>query len=203
MPEYIPEIKYFEAEEIEAILAATRSLRDKAMIYTIYQCAMRRAEVQFLTRHDYNKGRGLLRVTRLKKRSSYWHEIVLFSQTKRLLDKYLATRHDHHDALFLSARRDGPVGPDGVYFAFRYAAERAGIALLDARDERGIRHPSPHRLRHSFIVHEMNCGIPIEDIMEHAAHNSINTTMTYARTLTPRKRRNAMLMEASHCFART
>lgn len=199
--EYLPDIKYFEAEEIEAILAAARSVRDKALIYLVYQCGLRRGEVQFLTRHDYNAPRSMLRVTRLKKRSSFWHEVVLWTQTKKLLNEYLSTRKDHNDALFLAQRGDAPIGPDGVYFILRYAAERAGIELTE-KDERGNRHPSPHRLRHSIAVHQTNCGIPIEDIMEHLAHSSIATTMVYARVLTPRKKRNAMLMQASHCFAR-
>ena len=198
--DYAPSIKYFEPEQVEAILAKANSLRDKALLSVMYQCGLRRAEVQFLTRDDFNPARGMLRVTRLKKQNSFWHECALWRQTKRLLSQYLASRTDHHDALFLGQRGQA-IGPERVYRLFRAAAEAAGITFGET-DRRGRRHPSPHRLRHSIAVHQMNCGIPVEDIMEHLAHESMDTTLIYARVLTPRKKKNAMAMESSHHFAK-
>lgn len=205
MAAYIQEVKYFQPEEMEAIMGSAATLRDKALIAVLYNCALRRGEVQFLTRMDYNEPRSMLRVTRLKKRESFWHEIVLWNQTRRLLREYLKSRKDHFDPLFLGHKpscQGQAMGPDAVYFAFRAAAERAGIKLIDGPDERGNRHPGPHRVRHSFAVHAMNMGLPIEVLQEHMAHESIDTTMIYARVLNPVKKRQAMLMQASHAFAK-
>jgi len=196
------QIKYLEPEEVTAIIQAAESKRDKAMIAVAYNCALRRGEVGLLVRDDYNRPRSMLRVTRLKKRESFWHEIPLWIPTKRLLDAYLKEREDHFDAMFLS-RKDGlPVGRSAVYWAFVNAAKKAGVTVRDEADGRGNRHPSPHRIRHSCAVHQMNCGMRIEDIQEHLAHSSITTTQIYARVMTPRKKRNAIQMQASHHFAR-
>jgi len=202
MSKYVPDIKYLEPDEVEAIIEAADSVRDKAMLAIMYVCGLRRGEIQFLVRDDYNVARGLLRVTRLKKRDSYWHEIPLWTRAKTLLNEYLKTRTDHNDALFLGRKGDQALAPQGVYYVFVEAAKKAGVRIRDVADGRGNRHPSPHRFRHSIAVHQMNCGINIADIQEHLAHASINTTMIYARVLTPRKKRNAMLMQASHHFAK-
>jgi integrase/recombinase XerD len=202
MQKFTPDIKYLEPDEVEAIIGAAESPRDKAMLAILYVCGLRRGEVQFLVRDDYNATRGLLRVTRLKKRDSYWHEIPLWTKAKTLLNAYLKTRTDHHDALFLGRKGGQSLAPQGVYYVFLEAVKKAGIRITDKTDGRGNRHPSPHRFRHSIAVHQMNCGIDIADIQEHLAHSSINTTIVYARVLTPRKKRNAMLMQASHHFAK-
>lgn len=199
------DVKYLEQQEVAAIIESAESKRDKAMLAVIYQCGLRRAEVGLLLRDDYNRPRSMLRVTRLKKRDSYWHELVLWASTKRLLDQYLKQREedkDYNDALFPSRKGGMPISHAGVYWAFVKAAEKAGVRIKDKPDERGNRHPSPHRLRHSIAVHQMNCGIDIVDIQEHLAHAKIETTLVYARIMTPRKKRNAMLMQASHHFAK-
>jgi integrase/recombinase XerD len=193
---------YFEPEEVEAVLRSAPRLRDKALLAVVYQCALRRGEVAFLRRDDYNPGRGMLKVTRLKKDGAFTHEIALWRRTKQLLNKYLASRRDHFDALFLSRKGGDSVGGHAVYRIFRNAAEKAGMAVRQPRDGRGLRHPSPHRLRHSFAVHSMNFGARIEDVQEHLGHSSINSTLVYARVLNPRKKRIALLTEASHHFAK-
>lgn len=202
MTDYALDIKYFEPEEVTALIEAAETTRDKAMLAVAYNCALRRCEIGLLLRDDYNRPRSLLRVTRLKKRESYWHEIPLWLPTKKLLEAYLKEREDHFDALFLSRKGGEAVGRSAVYWAVVNAAEKAGIKVKDKPDGRGNRHPSPHRIRHSIAVHQMNCGMRIEDVQEHLAHSSITTTQIYARVLTPRKKRNAIVMQTSHHFAR-
>lgn len=200
---YEPQVKYCEPEQIEKILEATNSIRDKALLALVYQCGLRRSEVQLLSRNDYFPSRGMLRVLRRKKRETYWHEMVLWGRTKKLLNDYLKTRLDHFDALFLNESKlaGQPVGPQAVYYIFRDAAERAGVQPQGKKDGRGNRHLAPHVLRHSIAVGMMNCGIPVEVIMEHLAHAKLETTLIYARCLTPVKKRAAMMMESSHSFA--
>lgn len=202
MKDFELDIKYLQPEEVSAIIAAAESPRDKAMLAVAYNCALRRGEVGLLLRDDYNKPRSMLRVTRLKKRESFWHEIPLWQPTKKLLEAYLRDREDHFDALFLSRKGGDAVGRSAVYWAFVNAASKAGVTIKDKPDGRGNRHPSPHWLRHSCAVHQMNCGMRIEDVQEHLAHAKIDTTMIYARILTPRKKRNAILMQSSHHFAK-
>jgi integrase len=197
------DILYFEPDEVEAIINAAQTIRDKALLAVIYQCALRRSEVQLLTRDDYRPVRKMLRVTRLKKERNFVHEIALWRRTTHLLNQYLASRKDHFDALFLSRKGGDALSGHAVYLIFRHAAELAKIKVESSKDDkRGLRHPSPHRLRHSFAVHSMNFGARLEDVQEHLGHDSIESTLVYAKVLNPRKKRNAMLSELSHHFSR-
>lgn len=186
-----PKIKYLSVEQVESLVGFAGSVRDTALLFLVYNCALRRSEVQYLIRDDYNPDRGILSVTRSKKGGAYVHEIVLWAETKSLLNQYLKSRKDHHDALFLSRKNGDAVGPQGVYYIFQRAAKKARIAAK-----------SPHSLRHSFAVHSMNMGMPAELIKEHLAHESIDTTLSYARVMTTVKLRWAKRQEASHHFAK-
>jgi site-specific recombinase XerD len=46
----------------------------------------------------------------------------------------------------------------------------------------------------------MNFGARLEDVQEHLGHDSIQSTLVYAKVLTPRKKRLALLTEVSHHF---
>lgn len=189
-------IKYLTAEQVEDLIGGAGSLRDKALLFLIYNCALRRSEVRYLIRDDYDKTKGVISVTRAKKKTDTVHEIVLWGQTKALLDKYLKTRKDHYDALFLSRKRGDALNPKGVYHVFKAAAKKARIFV------RGHEVPSPHSLRHAFAVHAMNMGMPVEIIKDHLAHESIDTTLSYAQVMTTVKLRWAKRQEASHHFAK-
>lgn len=196
------DVKYFAADDVEKIIAAAKSLRDKAMLAVLYQCALRRGEVGLLVRDDYRKDLGLLKVTRLKKTEYYTHEIALWKRTKHLLNVYLSSRTDHHDALFMSRKGGDALQGWAVYDIFRKAAVEAKVEIESKPDKRGNRHAGPHRFRHSFAVHSMNFGAPIEDVKEHLGHTSIESTLVYARVLNPRKKRMALLTEMSASFAK-
>jgi integrase/recombinase XerD len=189
-------IKYLTAEQVEAVINNAGSLRNKALLFLIYNCALRRSEVRLLIRDDYDKEHGVLCVTRLKKKTPRVHEIVLWNSTKGLLDKYLKSRKDHNDALFLSRKRGDALNYKAVYHIFKNAARKARITM------RGHKLPGPHSLRHSFAVHSMNMGMPVELIKDHLAHESINTTLVYAQVMTTVKLRWAKRQEASHHFAK-
>lgn len=194
MPLTSAKIKYLTVEQVEALVNNAGSLRNKALLFSIYNCALRRSEIRLLIRDDYDKSRGVLNVTRMKKRTPYSHDIVLWGSTKTLLDRYLKNRKDHKDALFLSRKRGDALHYKAIYHIFKTAAKRAKISLGGRL--------GPHSLRHSFAVHAMNMGMPIELIKDHLAHESINTTLVYAQVMTTVKLRWARRQEASHHFAR-
>jgi site-specific recombinase XerD len=134
----------------------------------------------------------MLKVKRLKKTGFYEHEIVLFRRAAKLLSDYLATRTDYSDALFIG-KTGLPLSGQSVYCAFRQAARAAGLPMA-------LWHP--HSLRHSIGVHLRNMGVPIDEIKEHLGHDSLESTLQYARVVTPTKARTAMMAEHSHCIAR-
>ena len=176
-------------------MATAEGARDKALLAVVYNCGLRRGEVRFLSRDDYVRRRGmgsLLKVKRLKKGGLMEFEIPLWARTSRLLDKYLAGRRDSMDPLFLT-RVGTPMSGQMVYYIYRDAARLAGIPL-DRRH--------PHAMRHSIGTHLKNAGIPIDEIKEHLGHDSIESTLVYARVIDPVKTRSSLLTEASHHVAR-
>jgi integrase/recombinase XerD len=194
MPISSSPLKYLTAEQVSAVVDNAPPPRDKALVALLYNCGLRRAEVGLLTRSDLTprSGGGMLRVKRLKKAGFYEHEIVLLRRTAKLLEEYLATRSDYADAMFIG-RTGLPLSGQSVYCAYRQAAKAAGIP-------RDLWHP--HALRHSIGVHLRNMGTPIDEIKEHLGHDSLESTLQYARVVTPTKARTAMMAEHSHCIAR-
>lgn len=187
-------VKYLSAEQVASVIEAAGGLRNKALLAAVYQCGLRRGEVELLERDSFsrNRGHGVMKVTRIKKDGFYVQEIPLWRRTTTLLAEYIDSRTDHMDPLFLSHKLVAMTG-QAVYYVFRNAAIRAGLP-------EDLLHP--HVLRHSIAVHLMNMGVDLADVQEHLGHDSIDSTLVYARVLNPRKRRNALLSEVSHHFAK-
>lgn len=196
MPVTMPEIKYLTRDQVKSVISNTKTLRDRALLAFIYNCGMRRAEIQFITRDNFHPTtgpHGMIQVPRLKKGGDMeWHEILLWKRTAKLLRKYLRRRKDSHCALFLS-RKHVPISGQGIYYAFKKAAIRAGIP-------RSLR--SPKSFRHSIAVHHFNHGADPVDVQALLGHRNLSTTLQYARVLTPRKERMTLASEVSRHFAR-
>lgn len=164
------------------------------MLALMYNCGLRRGEVGLLMRDDYRRRgapHGRVLVYRLKRRDAQAHEIPLWNRTKRLLEAYLRSRRDHLAPLFLS-QKGSPIGPQGVYYAFRRAARAAGLPE-DLH--------FPHSLRHSIATHLVNMGVDLVDVQEHLGHKKIDSTLVYAKVLNPRKVRTALRAQSSHYVA--
>jgi len=192
----IRKIKYLTADEVESLIRRARGFRNKAVLAVMYQCGLRRGEVELLTRDSYvrHAGRfGMLKVVRLKQGELVEREVPLWKRTARRLVKYLRRRRDHDDAMFRS-RKGGSMTAQAVYYVYKKAAKRS---LLRA-DMVG----KTHALRHSIATHMMALGSDLADIQEHLGHRDIGSTMVYARMLTPRKIKNATMAEMSHHFAK-
>lgn len=194
MPE-VRKIKYLKAEEVESLIRKARGFRNKAVLAVMYQCGLRRGEIELLTRDSYvrHAGRfGMLKVVRLKQGELVEREVPLWKRTARRLVRYLRRRRDHDDAMFRS-RKGGAMTPQAVYYVYRKAAKRARLSP----DMVG----KTHALRHSVATHMMAMGSDVADVQEHLGHRDIGSTMVYARVLNPRKIRTASRAEASHHFA--
>ena len=194
MPIRAASVKYLQPEDVSRVINEATGIREKALLAVVYNCGLRRSEVSLLRREDFVEARGhagMLKVKRVKKDGLFEHEIPLWSRTSRLLRDYLATRTDSLDPLFLSRVRK-PFSGQMVYLVFRTIAEGLGFTP-------DLWHP--HVLRHSIGVHLRNMGIPIDEIREHLGHDDINSTLVYARVLSPVKTRSALLAEHSHHIA--
>ena len=193
--------KALTEEEVEALLGAVvgdtpRSLRDRAIVETLYATGVRISELVGLDRRDLDLDDGLVRV--LGKGSK--ERIVPVGRSAReALTAYLAAGRPQlaragraargdGEAVILNAR-GGRLSRQSCWKIVRVAGERAGV--------RG--HLSPHVLRHSCATHMLERGADIRVVQELLGHASLSTTQVYTKVSPERLR---AVYEASHPRAR-
>jgi site-specific recombinase XerD len=165
-------------EEIDALLHAPtgdsiESLRDRAILETLFSTGMRVSELVSLDRDDIRPGSGELPV---RGKGNKVRVVFLSSPTQDALAGYLNQRHDVDPALFIRHKK-GAVGPrDDLRLTTRsvqrlmkkYAAA-AGIT----------KHITPHTLRHSFATDLLSNGADVRQVQQLLGHASITTTQIY------------------------
>jgi integrase/recombinase XerD len=187
--------------EVEALLAAVvgdtaRSLRDRAIVETLYATGVRISELVGLDRRDLDLDDGLVRV--LGKGSK--ERIVPVGRSARdALTAYLAdgrpqlarperSSRGGGEAVILNVR-GGRLSRQSCWKIVRTAGERAGV---------GGR-LSPHVLRHSCATHMLERGADIRVVQELLGHASLSTTQVYTKVSPERLR---AVYEAAHPRAR-
>lgn len=158
-------IELLSREEILSMIEAADNLRDKALIATIYESSCRRGEiVSCRVKHlKFNGNYAVLNIPEesvarsgTAKTGSY--SAILFDSIP-YLKQYLNAYHPHGDdpeaPLFVSMKRRGvPLEVDGVYYALKRTAKRAGIK----------KSANPHILRHSISTEWAKQGYTKEEI---------------------------------------
>lgn len=96
--------------------------------------------------------------------------IPLHPAVKTLLDDWVATRPDtlRSNLLFIDRGRRTP-------------RSRVQHAVADCADRAGLRHVTPHQLRHTLATQAINRGMSLEAIAALLGHQSLTMTMVYAR----------------------
>lgn len=174
----IKPIKYEKKErqplsqiELEYIRKSCKSLRETAMIEFMYSTGCRVSELCGVKKSDidWNKKSVHLFGKGKKHRTSY-----INAKAEVSMLAYLETRNDCSEYLFVSERRPhGQLKKDAVEKIVRQIAARAS---------EHVKKPiSPHILRHTCASTALNNGMPVEDISQLLGHESIATTMIYAK----------------------
>lgn len=160
----LPEI--LSQEEVARILAATRSLRERVLLMTVYGGGLRLGEVLKLRVSDLDMARGLIRVEAGKGQKDRY--TVLPKRLREAVCRYQRV-YRLHDYLFPSRGGDRPVHESAVQRLYNAAKQRAGV-----HKRGGI-----HSLRHAFATHLLEAGTQLPIVQELLGHTSIKTTMRY------------------------
>ncbi len=152
------------------------SLRDRALLETMYASGLRVSEVTSLEVADIDFEEKVLRA----KGKGNKERIVPFgTAAARALSRYMAdgrpqlikTRPQRY--VFVNFR-GGQLTRQGLYKIVHKYADRAGYG------ER----MSPHTLRHSFATHLLNGGCDLRSVQEMLGHADVSTTQTYTHLTT-------------------
>lgn len=155
--------------ELEYLRMAAKTPREKAMIEFMYSTGCRVSELVGVKKTDIDFKSGTVHLfgKGRKHRTSY-----INAKCEVALKEYLSSRSDVSNFLFVSQRAPhGAVKKESVEKVMRILSERTGLK----------KRITPHILRHTSATQAVNNGMPIEDVSAFLGHNSVSTTMIYAK----------------------
>lgn len=168
--------KALTIEELEMLREACETVRQRAFIEVLYASGTRLSEVHQLNILDINLQSMS---TNVIGKGNKEREVYLSSKAMFHLKKYLNSRTDDCEALFITERRPyRRLSPRGIQRDVKKIAKKAGIASK----------VSPHVLRHTFATLTLNNGAELAAVQELLGHSSPDTTLRYARITEERKR---------------
>ena len=85
-----------------------------------------------------------------------------------LLKKYLDSRKDDNEALFIGLRHER-LRPNGVRYMLKVLAKDAGVD----------QNVHPHKFRRTLATNLARHGMPIQEVANVLGHEKIDTTMKY------------------------
>ena len=160
------EKKVFSQIDMEKMRQGCKTLRDKAIITFLAATGCRVAELVGINRDAVdltNEGRQCV----VRGKGNKERTVYLDSVTAMYLKKYLATRKDECEALFVN-RYDKRFKTNGI---------RDMMTRLQA--ECGVDHIHPHKFRRTLATNLAKRGMPIQTIAAILGHEKIETTMEY------------------------
>lgn len=158
-----------ECRLAQAMFFAQRrdALLDRAVFYLLWQCGLRRGEVEELRLEDLDLNGRKLSVRTGKGMKD--RTVFLTAITAQALQAYLPFRGEGPtDHVFLY--RNQPLSKDLIHGRLKAAGQRIGVKVY------------AHRLRHTCATQLLNAGCPVTSIQKFLGHKKLNTTMVYART---------------------
>ncbi|MCX6724507.1 MAG: tyrosine-type recombinase/integrase [Candidatus Shapirobacteria bacterium] len=173
-------LKFLTTEQMERLLgqpeiSKPQGLRDKAILETLFSTGLRVSELVKLNRDKIDLNRrefgvigkgGRARVVFLSKSSAEW------------ISKYLASRSDKWEPLFVRIIKNPEITEDGK----RLRLTPRSIQRIVKKYVKKAKIPvdiSPHGIRHSFATDLLMAGADIRSVQELLGHKNIATTQIY------------------------
>jgi len=154
--------------EVTLLIAASRSLRERAILSLLAYSGMRNRELCNLTIGDIELANQVVHIRASKTQKD--RRVNLSSACMAVLYDYLRARGGQPDErVFVTIRKGEAYDPQVLRKLVRAAAKRAKIS----------KRVYPHLLRHSLATNMLNRGASILMIKEQLGHSFIETTMIY------------------------
>jgi len=173
MVQKLPEI--LSRQEVERIIEATGTLRDRVLLMATYGGGLRVSEVVGLRPGDIDQERGVVRVEQGKGRKDRYTALAerLVAEIGRYYHVYGRPEH-----WVFPQRSDVTrhIAIDVAQKLYTTAKRRAGVTKAG-----GI-----HGLRHGFATHTLEAGVDLPTLGRMLGHTCVSTTMRYLHTTTTR-----------------
>jgi integrase/recombinase XerD len=164
--------KVLDPDEVNALLKALRTWRDRAMVEAMLLGGLRRCEVLGLRLEDLRPSES--RVFVAEGKGGHQRLVPLTPRFFRTLGRYLDSERPEDldtDRVFVALkgpRRGRPLDEDGLEEIIRGARRRAGLT-----------HATCHELRHTCLTRLREAGMALEAVQAQAGHRSIESTRIY------------------------
>jgi len=157
--------------EVDALVAALRTRRDRAMVDAMLLGGLRRCEVLGLRMNDLNPGEHRALVAEGK--GGHQRIVPISARFFATLADYLdherpSSNSDRIFVVLKGPRRGRPLSAAGVDEILDGARRRAGLV-----------HASCHELRHTCLTRLREAGMALEAVQAQAGHRSIESTRLY------------------------
>ena len=157
---------YTDEEQERLRLAASGDLRTVALLEVMLSTGCRVGEIVGMNRSQLNEDEIIVYGKGQKERT-----VFLNARARVALRLYLESRVDENDALFVSVDRPH---------------RRLGIGCVEeiVRElgkKAGVRDTHPHKFRRTAATTALRRGMPIEQVQQMLGHESIATTLIYAK----------------------
>lgn len=168
LPDTLP--RAMDPEDVQRLLAAPGSERDRAMILLLLRTGMRIGELLNTRMVDVNMPQQKILIYEAQK--NHLGRVVYFSNdAKAALEMWLEKRDRKHEVLFY--------GPRGKILS--YPAAR--MMFVKYIDRAGLSHKgyTLHSLRHTYATDLLNARMPLQVLEKLLGHRSLEVTRRYAR----------------------
>ena len=154
-------------ENLEKLRDTCSNVRDLAILELLISTGMRVGELTRLNISDMNFQERSCIV--LGKGNSE-REVYFSAKSKMYIKKYLETRTDNNEALFVSLIKPyNRLGISGIEILIRNLGKDANINKVH-----------PHKFRRTMATMAIDKGMPVEQVQKLLGHIKIDTTMEYA-----------------------
>ena len=178
MPKPLP--KHLGHEQVDLLLNALKTHRDRAMFMIMLRCGLRVAEVAHLSLSDIDPRRQRLLI-----RDAKWAKdrvVYVSDDATRALIDYLKIRPPSKTGkVFLNQKggfRGQPLSARAIRKRMEYYAKKTGLKL------------SCHQLRHTMATQMLDADAQLATIQDLLGHSWITTTQRYCRVSNLKVRRD-------------
>lgn len=159
---------YLTEDEVNRMIENAYSIRNAFVISLLYSSGIRLSELISLNRGQIIDRRFTVIGKGRKPRLCF-----IDKRTEALMNTYLQSRIDNHDALIISNENKQRMTATNVQLLIRNSARRAGL----------VKKVTPHTLRHSFATNFLKNNGNMRYLASLLGHSSMDTTMMYAHVV--------------------